>query len=74
MIEPKPGTLAEPEMHARLVEELGVFEDGELTIIRRSILWARYIFSCDARGDAKQSKNRPLFALRALPNARTEPT
>ncbi len=30
LMDPLPGTMAEPEMHARLIEELGVFEAGEL--------------------------------------------
>ena len=30
LFEPRPGTLTEPEMHARLVEALAVFEEGEL--------------------------------------------
>ena len=30
LMAPRPGTLPEPEIHARLTEALGVFEDGEL--------------------------------------------
>ena len=45
MIEPKPGTLAEPEMHARLVEELGVFEDGELTTLSDAASYGLDTFS-----------------------------
>lgn len=30
LMNPMPGTMPEPEMHARLIEALGVFEEGEL--------------------------------------------
>lgn len=34
ILPPMPGTLSEPEMHARLVEALGTFEEGELDYLK----------------------------------------
>jgi anaerobic selenocysteine-containing dehydrogenase len=36
LFDPRPGTLPEPEIHARLVEALGVFEEGELDGLRHA--------------------------------------
>ena len=72
MIEPKPGTLAEPEMHARLVEALGVV-DGELDALTEAAGDGLDAFQPPCRKRCgKQSQNCPVLALRALPKLRAK--
>ena len=70
MIEPKPGTLAEPEMHARLVEALGVFIDGELDALleaARDGLDAYSVAMQEAmRGNLKIAQYLPYVLYRTL--------
>ena len=41
---PREGTLPEPEIHARLIEALGVFEDGELDELKEAAKQGRDVF------------------------------
>ena len=70
MIEPKPGTLAEPEMHARLVEALGVFIEGELDALTEAARGGLDAYSAAMqeamRGNPKIAQYLPYVLYRTL--------
>ena len=70
MIEPKPGTLAEPEMHARLVEALGVFNEGELDALAEAARDGLDAYSAAMqeamRGNPKIAQYLPYVLYRTL--------
>ncbi|MDK1025638.1 MAG: molybdopterin-dependent oxidoreductase [Gammaproteobacteria bacterium] len=60
LMEPMPGTLPEPEIHARLVEAMGIFEEGELAELQRVAQDSRDQFA--ERFFAESSSNPKLLA------------
>ncbi|MBJ38659.1 MAG: molybdopterin oxidoreductase [Gammaproteobacteria bacterium] len=69
LMEPMPGTLPEPEMHARLVEALGVFEDGELDPLKDAAAQGLDAFTnalLGMIGDPKIQRNLPYVLYRTL--------
>ena len=73
LLEPLPGTLGEPEIHARLCEALGAFGEDDIAPLRaaaeegRSRVRRRVL-----RGAGRQARARPLRAEPALPHARPD--
>jgi anaerobic selenocysteine-containing dehydrogenase len=55
LLEPLPGTLPEPEIHARIVRALGAIEDEALAPLRAAA-------ADDSAGLARGEKGRPRFA------------
>ena len=70
LFEPRPGTLPEPEMHARLVEALGVFEEGELDDLKAAAVEGRGVFAeklFAAMGESRKiAKYIPYVLYRTL--------
>ena len=69
LMDPLPGTLPEPEMHARLVEALGVFEDGELDALKQAAEQGLDAFAMafsGHMGDRKIQRNMAYVLYRTL--------
>jgi len=69
LISPRAGTLAEPEMYARLIEALGVFEDDELSPLKDAAEAGLDAFAAamlPAMGDAKISSHLSYVLYRTL--------
>jgi len=47
IIEPLAGTLAEPEIHRRLVHEMGALKDGDLESLRAAAALSRAVFAAE---------------------------
>jgi anaerobic selenocysteine-containing dehydrogenase len=67
---PRPGTLAEAEIHARLVESLGELDDSQYRLLRRAARWGRtafgLAFAWKAARDAKVARYAPVVLYRTL--------
>ena len=67
---PRPGTLTEAEIHARLVESLGELDDGQYRLLRRAARWGRtafgLAFAWKAARDPKVARYAPVVLYRTL--------
>jgi anaerobic selenocysteine-containing dehydrogenase len=67
---PRPGTLTEAEIHARLVESLGELGEGQYRLLRRAARWGRtafgLAFAWKAARDAKVARYAPVVLYRTL--------
>jgi anaerobic selenocysteine-containing dehydrogenase len=67
---PRPGTLTEAEIHARLVESLGELDDGQYRFLRRAARWGRtafgLAFAWKASRDKKIARYAPVVLYRTL--------
>jgi anaerobic selenocysteine-containing dehydrogenase len=67
---PRPGTLTEAEMHARLVEALGELDDSHYRLLKRAARWGRtafgLAFAWQAARDKKVSRYAPVVLYRTL--------
>ena len=73
LLEPLPGTLAEPEIWARLVRALGVVDDADLrTAATRRRRGPRRLRAGVHHGGRRQPDCWPSAALRAVRDARTD--
>jgi anaerobic selenocysteine-containing dehydrogenase len=67
---PRPGTLTEAEIHARLVESLGELGDAQYRFLRRAARWGRtafgLAFAWKASRDKKIARYAPVVLYRTL--------
>ena len=67
---PRPGTLTEAEIHARLVESLGELDEGQYRFLRRAARWGRtafgLAFAWKASRDKKIARYAPVVLYRTL--------
>ena len=67
---PRPGTLTEAEIHARLVESLGELDEGHYRFLRRAARWGRtafgLAFAWKASRDKKIARYAPVVLYRTL--------
>jgi anaerobic selenocysteine-containing dehydrogenase len=67
---PRPGTLTEAEIHARLVESLGELDEGQYRFLRRAARWGRtafgLAFAWKASRDKKIGRYAPVVLYRTL--------
>ncbi len=64
VVDPLPGTMAEPEMHVRIAEALGLYDDGELQPLRDAAEAGRADFAeAYAAHMAAHPEHEPLAAL-----------
>jgi formate dehydrogenase len=70
LLEPAPNTLGEPEIHARIIEALGVFEPGELDALHAAgaagLDAYQDAFFTEAAGNPKIGKLLPYVMYRTL--------
>lgn len=70
LFQPKPGTLTEAEMHARLVEALGELDDRHYRFLRRAARMGRtafgLAFAWKAARDKKVARYAPVVLYRTL--------
>ena len=71
---PRPGTLTEAEIHARLVESLGELDEGQYRFLRRAARWGRTAFGLAFAWKAVAGQEDcTLRAGRSLPHAGRDP-
>ncbi len=67
---PRPGTLTEAEIHARLVEALGELDDSHYRLLRRAAHWGRTAFGLafgwKSARDPKVARYAPVVLYRTL--------
>jgi len=67
---PRPGTLTEAEIHARLVEALGELDEKQYRLLRRAARWGRtafgLAFAWKAARDPKVGRYAPVVLYRTL--------
>ncbi len=67
---PRPGTLTEAEMHARLIESLGELDPSQYRFLRRAARWGRtafgLAFAWKASRDKKIARYAPAVLYRTL--------
>jgi anaerobic selenocysteine-containing dehydrogenase len=67
---PRPGTLTEAEIHARLVENLGELDDFHYRLLRRAARWGRTAFGLafgwKSARDPKVARYAPVVLYRTL--------
>ena len=73
LLDPLPGTLPEPEIHARIVRALGAIEEEALAPLRGCRAGSRAVRHCLRRGGRTRSSNHGPRFLRALRDARPDP-
>jgi formate dehydrogenase len=70
LFEPRPGTLPEAEIHARLVEALGELDERHYRLLRRAAGWGTTAFSLafawKSRRDRKLARCAPVVLYRTL--------
>lgn len=69
LFEPLPGTLPEAEIHARLVERLGIFDPGELAVLRAAADQGLEAFTAamlPAMADPRIMRHIPYVLYRTL--------
>ncbi len=76
LFEPRPGTLPEAEIHARLVETLGALDDGCYSLLRRAaglgLTAFGLAFAWQSQRDTRVARYAPIVLYRTL--ARRLPT
>ncbi len=78
LFSPRPGTLTEAEIHARLVEALGELDERQYRLLRRAARWGRtafgLAFAWKSARDPKVARYAPVVLYRTLGESLPEGT